>query len=959
MTEHTHHPSRMRSTALAASLLFGVLAACHDSNNSSNNNQGPFTPDWPAAETALQRGDATPGMSLEILSVTGGSDANGGFQVGDTVKVTFTVKKNDGTWWRLDELPFARMLVAGPTFNYQLVVAEQRDIATKAVYNGDHTWTYTFPTAIPATYLPPLNDTATFGAADGELQGQALLPGTYTVGFYVGWSYTVDGAAYRDAADATKDFLFGGAATITPRALVGQENCNECHKTLQAHGGLRRSVGLCVLCHTSGSEDRNVATVAGGTPDVTIDFRVMIHKIHNAEHLPSVNGVATNADGSRNYGATPKSYEIVGFNNSLLDFSHVAFPVWPNGIIAMPRDEGYTALTTTQKAQEDLIRRGAAQCSACHGDPDGAGPIEAPAQGGIAFSQPTRRACGACHDDIDWAHPYTANGQTMPAQNDDAACLLCHGDVGTPLHPEVAHTHPLKDPAFNTGTNFTVDSIVEAGTNDADGTFDTGEKVQITFRVKDDSGAEIAAAQIGSMNVVFSGPTTNSNILLSGSIPVAALGATQPFTVLMPQARAYEFIGTSTGAGSETFNTAYTPMWDMTGATTTVYVTTVVGGGGNTTLTAASNGPAYWIEVANVANLARNDWVVIDGGVAGTAEIAQITGITGNRLWFVSPTLSKNHAVGATVQEVTVATKTRTTDYTVAAATGGITEVTEFGAGNWVFCSYTTDYVVPSVFPLPLTDPSPDLDETVGNWAGKPLVDGTYAVTLWGRRDLVLNLYNETQTYRSVTVAQRTELLVGSATTLEPYALIDSGETCNACHKDVAFHGGSRRGFVACIACHGTSGGGDRPQYIAPNAPATDQTTWNFRQFLHRLHMGDELNYASTSWFVRSANTAWPNNYVVSEFAEIGFPVMPSGVKNCAACHGENNTAWHEPSSRNHPTMQGMPVKSWNVVCGACHDSDAARGHISSNTGSNGYEGCATCHGEGREWPVQLVHKIY
>ena len=34
----------------------------------------------------------------------------------------------------------------------------------------------------------------------------------------------------------------------------------------------------------------------------------MVHKIHNGQHLPSVLGVATKPDGSRDYGATPTPY---------------------------------------------------------------------------------------------------------------------------------------------------------------------------------------------------------------------------------------------------------------------------------------------------------------------------------------------------------------------------------------------------------------------------------------------------------------------------------------------------------------------------------------------------------------------------------------------------------------------------------------------------------------------------
>ena len=112
----------------------------------------------------------------------------------------------------------------------------------------------------------------------------------------------------RDVGNAAADFLLGDTADARCRARSSRsENCNQCHASLRAHGGTRQDVKLCVLCHTSGAEDRNGA-VAGGTPGVSVDFKVMIHKIHNGEHLPSVLGVATNADGTRDYDATPQPY---------------------------------------------------------------------------------------------------------------------------------------------------------------------------------------------------------------------------------------------------------------------------------------------------------------------------------------------------------------------------------------------------------------------------------------------------------------------------------------------------------------------------------------------------------------------------------------------------------------------------------------------------------------------------
>src|SRR5206468_2793809 len=107
-----------------------------------------------------------------------------------------------------------------------------------------------------------------------------------------------------------------------------------------------------------------------------------------------------------------------------------------------------------------------------------------------------------------------------------------------------------------------------------------------------------------------------------------------------------------------------------------------------------------------------------------------------NRVWFgaagagasatsYQPGLRVAHAMGATLTKVTLTTKAVNTDYTLAAATGTITEVTEFGAGAAVLASYTTDFVMPAVYGPPLND-SPDLGPADGKWKGLPLVPGTY-----------------------------------------------------------------------------------------------------------------------------------------------------------------------------------------------------------------------------------------
>ncbi len=934
-----------RFTLVVALQVLALLgsAGC-DGDDGERGPPGP--PGASGTDSDLEQGDPLPGLVLTVQSLKGGSAGGGRFRVGDKPRVNFRLQKSDGSDWDIAELSSGRAILSGPTFNYQRVILEVSNLVTASVKQGDGSYTYTYASAIPSTYAAPINDSPAFGPEDGELTGEKLLEGTYTIGLTFSWDYTVDGESERDADNATIDFVLGGSGTAETREVVKIENCNRCHDQLRIHGGRREDARLCVLCHTAGAEGDN---------NVSIDFKVLIHKIHAGEHLPSVLGVSTNPDGSRNYGA-PTPYIVSGH-----DFSDVPFPAWPQGQIPTPRDQGYTALSSQDKATEDTIRKGPSNCAVCHGDPDGAsGPLTAPAQGDIHLTQPTRQACGSCHDDVLWGQNYTANGQTMGAQANNANCKLCHNDMGSPLAVFEAHRHPLADPSFDTGVNMDVTSLVEAGTHDNDGTIDPGEKIAITFNIVDDAGVDIAPSAVGSPSVVLSGPTGNYNLLLNTSIPSAALTGPPPFTVNVPMQVNLERVGVSSAA-LETFTTALAPHWNVSGAMTSVLVRTGTSGG-NSMLSAATVAPQNYVDVANAMGFARNDLIVVDDGQAGE-EYVTIQFVDGQRLWFSSPYttsykagLENAHAAGATVRGVATMPKAIGVDYSLNAATGMITELVEFGAGRTVIASYWTDYVLPATYPLALND-SPDLGENVGEWAGKPLVDGTYSLGIWTSRSLTLNLFGESNSYRSTSDAKKTDFLVGSATQIEPYALIASGSSCFNCHQELAFHGFGRRDFDSCVLCHGTAGSEDRPPYVAANAPATSGVTVSFRTMLHKIHMGKELTNASTYDVVGFGSGSYPNNFAVANFAEVGFPSFPGGVQNCVKCHG--NDAWHEPLPRAHPSSQGAPVQTWAVVCGACHDSTDAQAHIRVQTDPLGNESCGVCHASGKDENVARVHSTY
>jgi len=82
-------------------------------------------------------------------------------------------------------------------------------------------------------------------------------------------------------ADTYFDFVPNGAAVTVTRDIVRTATCDKCHDQLAFHGGSRRSVGLCIICHQPQTGDANGNTA---------DFPVMIHKIHMGSQLPSVVG---------------------------------------------------------------------------------------------------------------------------------------------------------------------------------------------------------------------------------------------------------------------------------------------------------------------------------------------------------------------------------------------------------------------------------------------------------------------------------------------------------------------------------------------------------------------------------------------------------------------------------------------------------------------------------------------
>ncbi|HEY0788315.1 MAG TPA: OmcA/MtrC family decaheme c-type cytochrome, partial [Thermoanaerobaculia bacterium] len=243
--------------------------------------------------------------------------------------------------------------------------------------------TATQPTADPGgkwTDLEQGHATYKFGTALPENFDRTA---TYTLGAYSTRNLTdIIGKNYY--ANPIRDFRADGATVTETWAKINQPtSCLNCHDALALHGGSRREVRLCVLCHTEGMSDPDTSN--------SIDFEVLVHKIHFGPNLS-------------------KGFKIIGFNQSVHDYAHTTFP-------------------------QDIRN-----CKNCH---EGTVPAQMPAQAQNFNTHPTRDACGACHDDVNWA---TGENHPGGAQANDAACTTCHQPDGPEFGASVrgAHTIPVK-----------------------------------------------------------------------------------------------------------------------------------------------------------------------------------------------------------------------------------------------------------------------------------------------------------------------------------------------------------------------------------------------------------------------------------------------------------------------------------------------------------------------------------
>jgi OmcA/MtrC family decaheme c-type cytochrome len=300
---------------------------------------------------------------------------------------------------------------------------------------ADGTYRYTFGTKLPSGY----DRTA-----------------THSIGAYSTRNLT-EFAVPNSFSDFVFNFVPDGSKVSVVRDVVATATCNKCHNPLSAHGGARQKVELCVLCHTPQTIDPDTGN--------TIDLKVMAHKIHMGSSLPSV------------VAGTP--YQIIGFNQSVVDFS---------GIV-LPSD--------------------ARNCTFCH-EQSG----ERKTTQSTNYLKPSRAACGSCHDNVNFATGEGHSGATL-VQTSDNQCATCHVPQGElEFDASVVGAHTI--PRFSMDLPGTVFELMRV----TDGV--AGKRPTVQFRVKDKKGNVIPASQMSRLQLVLAGPTSDYASSLSEDVRAAA-----------------------------------------------------------------------------------------------------------------------------------------------------------------------------------------------------------------------------------------------------------------------------------------------------------------------------------------------------------------------------------------------------------------------------------------------------
>ena len=228
------------------------------------------------------------------------------------------------------------------------------------------------------------------------------------------------------------------------------------------------------------------------------------------------------------------------------------------------------------------------------------------------------------------------------------------------------------------------------------------------------------------------------------------------------------------------------------------------------------------------------------------------------------------------------------------------------------------------------TQPTGDTGGTLKNVA-----DGEYIYTFAGKAPAN---WDKTTTHRLGVYGSRnlTEFDLGTNYATDTLTWVPGGGTpvardvvrtasCNQCHDQLAFHGGSRIGTELCVMCH-------TPQNNDPNGNSAD-----FKVMIHKIHEGSTLpSVIAGKPYVIGAVDASTVVYPSSVGQTMPGQKTSVNMPRCTSCHQSTTGAVQANNWLSNPNR---------AACGSCHDDvNFATGANHVNLPQADDTQCSGCH---------------
>jgi OmcA/MtrC family decaheme c-type cytochrome len=298
-------------------------------------------------------------------------------------RVRFTLTNNVGP---VDIVSLGRVAIvfAGPTGDYTQLLNNGRftirggGARPTLTPNGIGDYTYA-----PDAYVIPMSATGSWSVGM-EARTNAIPVGSRTISF--GSNNPV---VHIDLTNGN----LGGGSPVPRRLTVDQARCNVCHRDVIAHGNNRTDTTYCILCHNKWGTDEAQRPGVNPTtnPPETIDFKMMIHRIHTGDDLTG-------------------AYTVYGNGMSVHDFTEIRFP-GDRRNCEKCHIPGTYLLPGPATAQATVVHIGGTPVPQVN-----------------AVRPPVTAACTGCHDSPDTFTHARLNSIVNSPTDWVESCNVCHGE---------------------------------------------------------------------------------------------------------------------------------------------------------------------------------------------------------------------------------------------------------------------------------------------------------------------------------------------------------------------------------------------------------------------------------------------------------------------------------------------------------------------------------------------------